>query len=136
MHGGVALVYWAGVLNVPGPWMFYLYKSALLNVCYALVGLFFLLYGASSAAFRWTIIPVGAAFGFLAPIVGQHVVMLMFEPQRWINLLTHRPLQMVMSNLGYLVFGVWLGGAIAGAIAFISWRVLDALEQRPTPRGL
>ena len=85
----MALVYWTGLLHVPHPSMFGLYKSALLNVSYALIGLSCVLYSLSNPELRWTIIPIGAAFGYLAAFVGQHVVMMTFEPQRWVYLLTH-----------------------------------------------
>ena len=127
----VALAYWAGLLNVPNAWMFAPYKSALLNVCYAMIGLSFLLYSVSNTALRWTIIPIGAVFVYLAALVGQHVVMMTFEPQRWIYLLTHRPLQSVASSfLVALFLGAWLGGAIVGAIILVSCRGLVALERR------
>jgi hypothetical protein len=35
----------------------------------------------SNAAIRWTIIPIGAAFGYISGRVAQPIAMMMFEPQ-------------------------------------------------------
>ncbi len=127
----VGLVYEAGILNVPRVWMLGDHRSALLNLCYGQVALLFLIYCTSGAALRWTIIPIGAASGFLAAIVAQHAVAMVYEPQRWINLGTRQPLQMIVSNLMVsLVYGAWLGGAMAGGIALASCHVLGALKKR------
>ena len=119
----VGLVYSARVFHVPHAWMYGAYDLALRNICYVLLGLFFLIYAAHVAAFRWTTILVGAAFGYLAGVFGQHLAMMAFEPQRWIHVFTHHGWRsasqgIVSTLLVPIVLGIWLGGAIAGAIIF------------------
>jgi hypothetical protein len=138
--GVVALMYLTGVFCLTGflyltgflswrPfWSDFLGYLALMTICYALIGFCFSIYAASNLAIRWPIIPIGAAFGYLAGIIGERAVIMMklgsgiivdWYPPVWIAIVSG-----LLSNL--FLWRPWLGGAIAGAIILVLYRNLVA----------
>src|ERR1700730_12538365 len=77
----VALVYWTARLSAPSG-LFFGHthgRLAWMTLCYTLIGIFFLIYVALSAAIRWTAIPIGAVFGCLAGAAGHQIQAMMPE---------------------------------------------------------
>jgi len=124
--GVVVMVYWTGRLSGPNVLSFGHGKWAWHTVCYTLMGMCFLIYAASNAAIRWTIIPIGAAFGYLAGLSAQPIVMLMFEPQRMFAD-TYPSRWEAIVSIFFLT--PWVGGAIAGATILILHRGFGVLER-------
>src|SRR5262249_11271851 len=97
-----------------------------MTVCYTLIGMCFLIYAASNAAIRWTIIPIGAAFGYIAGLVGQPIAVMMFEPQS-LFMHTYASQREIIVSIFFVT--PWLGGAIAGATILILHRGFVVLER-------
>jgi hypothetical protein len=125
--GAVFLVYWTGRLSAPNVLNFGRGGMlAWMTICYTLMGISFLICAASSVAIRWTIIPIGAAFGYLAGLVSQYVASMMFKP-RGLFIHTYPSLWESMASIFFVTPS--LGGAIAGGFILIFYRGFVSLKR-------